>query len=210
MKLDVINQKGESLNTIEVNDSVFGLTPKPNIIAQYVYTYLSNQRESNAHTKNRSEVSGGGKKPWKQKGTGRARFGSSRNPIWRKGGVAFGPRNTRNWKKKLTKKFKQVALKHALSSLLEAKNLKVINEINFDAKKPLTKQAIDMISAMQNVKKCAIVVSERNDHVLNAFSNIDNARVVSIDEVNVYDLVSNGTIIFDQVAIQKIQDRVTK
>lgn len=209
MKLDVINQKGKSVKSVDVSDEVFGVEPKQSVISQYVYAYLSNQRESNAHTKNRAEVRGGGKKPWRQKGTGRARFGSSRNPIWVKGGVAFGPRNTVNWKKKLTKKFRNAALKHALSALVKAENLKVVDAISFDEKKPLTKQAIDLIANF-DVKKCVIVISENNMAVRNAFSNIKNAKVVNINDVNVYDLVSNGTIIFDQDAVQKIQDRVTK
>lgn len=209
MKVDVINQKGKSVSKLDVQDDVFGVDPKQSIIAQYVYAYLSNQRESNAHTKTRAEVSGGGRKPWRQKGTGRARFGSTRNPIWTKGGVAFGPRNTVNWKKNLTKKFRRAALKHALSALMKAENIKVVEQLVFDEKKPLTKQATDFIKSIE-VKKCVVVVSEKNSTIQNAFSNIQSAKVVTVNDVNVYDLVSNGTIIFDTESIQKIQDRITK
>ncbi|CAG1771971.1 partial 50S ribosomal protein L4, partial [uncultured bacterium] len=140
MNLPVFNQKAKKIEEIEVNDSVFNAPVNDKVLAQYVYVYLSNQRESNAHTKDRSEVRGGGKKPWKQKGTGRARVGSIRSPIWKGGGVTFGPTNQTNWKRKLTKSFKAAAFRNAFSKLNKAGLLNIID--GFEIKEPSTKEAV--------------------------------------------------------------------
>lgn len=204
MKADLYNQKGKKVGTLEVTDGIFAATPNETVLAQYVYSYLSNQREGNAHTKDRSEVSGGGKKPWRQKGTGRARFGSSRNPIWRKGGVAFGPRNEVNWKKKITKKLKSNAIRSAFSKLTDNKMLNFVEAVKLDSKKPLTRQALDIINSFENPKKVTVITAEVNKELVNAFSNLKNHKVVLVKDLNAYDVLTGGKILIEQEALEYI------
>ena len=126
MKLDVLNIKGEKVEQITLNDEIFAVEPNDLVLAQYIRVYLSNQRQGTASTKDRSEVSGGGKKPWKQKGTGRARAGSIRSPLWTKGGVAFGSSN-KNWKRKLNGKMAKKAICMMLTKRLADKDLEFVN-----------------------------------------------------------------------------------
>jgi large subunit ribosomal protein L4 len=208
MKVNVVDQKGKSVKQKTLKDEVFKVDVNDKILAQYVYVYLANQRQSNAHSKIRSEVSGGGRKPHKQKGTGRARSGSSRNPLWTGGGVIFGPRSDRNWKKKITKKFKQSALKNALSKLMQEKKLHIVNEIKIKEGDKLTSQADKMLGAIdKDSKKMLIVTDGKKQDVMNAFSNLAYVKVVSSGEVNVYDLMTGGTIIFEESVIDTIEDK---
>lgn len=207
MKLSIVDKKNKKVGEITVKDEVFGVEVNPVLITQYVNVYLSNQRESNAHTKDRSEVRGGGKKPWRQKGTGRARFGSSRNPIWKGGGVAFGPRSTRNFKKSLTKKFRKVAMKHALSAVSKDKKVLVIDKIDVKSDKPLTKQLIDISSAF-DAKKITFVLEKYDETVLKASRNLRNVLVKNSSDLNTYDIITGGHIIFEKSAIESIQDKI--
>src|SRR5690606_3656947 len=145
MKAKVYNQKAEEVKSIELNDLVFNKDVNDKVLAQYTYIYLSNQRQGNANTKDKSEVRGGGKKPWRQKGTGRARAGSSRSPLWRGGGVTFGPTSNVNWKKLTTKAFRKNAMRNALSKVAKENLLKIVDEFKLDADKALTKQAVNII-----------------------------------------------------------------
>ena len=173
--------------------------------------FLSNKRQSNAHTKDRSEVSGGGKKPHRQKGTGRARSGSSRNPIWTGGGIVFGPTNARKWKKKITKSFKKAALRQAFSNLAESKALIIVDDISLKEDKPLTKQAEDIKSKVaKEARKVLIITDGNDDMVFNAFSNIKNVKVVPSTEMNAYDLLTGGTVVFEENAIVSIQNKLKK
>lgn len=211
MKIDVIDQKGKSLKQIELEDSVFTTPLKKEVISQYVYMFLSNKRQSNAHTKDRSEVSGGGRKPHKQKGTGRARSGSSRNPIWTGGGTVFGPTNARNWKKKITKKFKNTVLKQTLSYLIENKKFVVVDDITFKGEKSLTKQAEDIRNKLdKEARKITLVTDGNDDAVFNAFSNLENIKVIPSTEMSAYDLIVGGTVVFEEKAIEQIQNKLKK
>jgi len=208
MKVDLLDQKGKVVKQINLNKEIFEAEVDANAISQYVYIYLSNQREGNAHTKDRSEVRGGGKKPWKQKGTGRARFGSSRTPIWRGGGVAFGPTNDVNYKKKINKKFKNHALKSLLSMLVKENKIKFVETLAVDEDKPLTKQALDIKNKIaKDSKKITVVTSEKNAGIMKAFSNISNAFVNNTKDVSIYDLFVGGTIIMEENALESINSK---
>ncbi len=201
MKLPVFNQKAKEVSEIEVNDSVFASKVNDKVLAQYVYSYLSNQREGNAQTKGRAEVRGGGKKPWNQKGTGRARAGSIRSPIWRGGGVTFGPTNQVNWKKKTTKSFRASAFRNAFSKLVNEGTLRIVDEVSVDEKKPLTKQAIDLAKNFDKAKKILVVAAEKKPALINSVANLKKSKVVLVSELNVYDLLTGGLVLFEQKAL---------
>ncbi len=211
MKADVLDQKGKSIKQIDLDESIFGTEINESVLSQYVYSYLSNQRQSNAHTKDRSEVRGGGKKPHRQKGTGRARSGSNRNPLWTGGGTIFGPTNDRNYKKKITKNFRKAALKSALSSVLKNKSLIIVDAISFKEDKPLTKQASDVKDSVAKEAKKVLIITDGNKETVHyAFSNLKNARVVPSTEMNVYDLLTGGTVIVEENVINTIKDKFSK
>lgn len=209
MKVTVFDLKGKETKKIDLDGSVFNAEANEKVISQYVYAYLANQRQANAHTKDRSEVRGGGRKPWRQKGTGRARFGSSRNPIWRKGGVTFGPRNNRNWKKALNRKFVKSAMRSALSSL-GSDNLKVIIPITFDDKKPLTKQALEIVEAFGYPSKITIVTNEKNEVLLKACANLSSVKATRVQELNAYDILNSGMLMLDEESIKILEDKLKK
>lgn len=204
MNLPVVDQKAKKVSEIEVNESVFNSPVNDKVLAQYVYVYLSNQRESNAQTKDRSEVRGGGKKPWAQKGTGRARAGSSRSPIWRGGGVTFGPTNKTNWKRKLTKSFRASAFRNAFSKLNKAGLLNIVDTL--EIKDPSTKDAVEIQSNFDNPKKMMIVTSKKNENLIKSFSNIKKTKVVLISEVNVYDLLNGGKVLLEKETLDYINN----
>lgn len=204
MNLPVVDQKAKKVSEVEVNESVFNSAVNDNVLAQYVYVYLSNQRESNAQTKDRSEVRGGGKKPWAQKGTGRARAGSSRSPIWRGGGVTFGPTNKTNWKRKLTKSFKAAAFRNAFSKLNKAGLISIVDTL--DIKEPSTKDAIEIQTNFESPKKMMIVTSKKNENLIKSFSNIKKTKVVLISEVNVYDLLNGGKVLLEKETLDYINN----
>jgi large subunit ribosomal protein L4 len=205
MELSVYSQSGKKATKgVEVPDTIFGARVNESLLAQYVYTYLSNQRASIADTKDRGEVSGGGKKPWKQKGTGRARVGSIRSPIWVKGGVTFGPLSTRNWKKLMPKKMKVAAMRSAFSKLNQAEAIKIVDEIKFDDKS-MTKQAAQVLTDMKLDKKTLIVTKAKDAKVLKAFANLPKTQVVQIGELNAYDLLTNNNVLICQDALDYLQ-----
>ena len=207
MKLDLLNSKNNIVDSVELSDDIFGLEYKKTVINQYVQVYLSNQRQSNAHTKDRSEVRGGGKKPWKQKGTGRARFGSSRNPIWKGGGVVFGPTNMINYKKRLTKKFRKVAMKHALSFMNKSGFIKIVDSVSIDEKKPLTAQLVNVVKDFDTTK-LTLITSTKNDTLLNASKNLEKVSVKNVLDLNTYDIIAGGVVLIELDAIKLLQDRL--
>lgn len=202
MNLPVFDTKAKKVSDVEVNESVFNSRVNEKVLAQYVYVYLSNQRESNANTKDRSEVRGGGKKPWKQKGTGRARVGSIRSPIWKGGGVTFGPTNNTNWKRKLTKSFRASAFRSIFSKLQKEDLIRIVDSFVF--KEPSTKEAIEIKTNFDNAKKITIVTSKKNENLIKSFSNVKKANVVMVSEVNVYDLLNGGKVLVEKDALDYI------
>ncbi len=205
MKVDVYNQKGAKTKTqVDVADSIISSKINDKLLSQYVYIYLSNQREPISHTKQRGEVSGGGRKPHRQKGTGRARAGSIRSPIWRGGGITFGPTNERNWKKNFPKKMRKIAMRSAFTKVSSADMLRVIDKIEFSDEK-LTKQAEEIKKAFGS-KKLTIITADNDLKVRNAFSNLKDVDVVRVGELNAYTLLSGGLIVIEEKALNYLDN----
>jgi large subunit ribosomal protein L4 len=209
MKTALYDQQGKKLtSSVELPDSVFAAQVNDKLLAQYVFVYLSNQRESNAHTKDRSEVSGGGRKPWKQKGTGRARVGSSRSPIWTKGGVTFGPTNERNYKKAMNRKAKQAAIRSAFSKLNADNQLFVLEKLEITGQQP-AKQANALTDAFA-AEKVTILTANRDAGLIQAFGNLFFAKVKTITEVSAYDLLNAGKVLLVQDCLSYINEKWAK
>ncbi len=169
-------------------------------------SYLANSRLASATTKQRGEVRGGGKKPWKQKGTGRARFGSSRNPIWRGGGIVFGPRGNENYTKKLSKTSKRVAVRQALTLANEAKKI-IVKDIKTTGK---TAEVAKFLADNKLERKTLIVVAEKTPELIRATGNIQTVRLVSAMYLNVYDILNVDHIVFENAALPVVTEWLTK
>lgn len=203
MKISVVDKSNKKKEDLEIKEGVLPELANEKVIAQYVYSYLSNQRQSTASTKDRSEVRGGGKKPWRQKGTGRARFGSSRVPIWRGGGVTFGPTPQRNWKKKLNKSFKKSALKNVMKKLLEDEKVTVIDKIELKGSK--TKTAESFVNKFNKDRsKMLIVTNEYNENLIMGMNNIKNINTTFAGEINAYVLLNAGSLLIEKEAVKNI------
>ena len=190
-----------------LNKDIFGLTVENHELVKLAYdAYLANSRSSHAKTLKRGEVSGGGKKPWKQKGTGRARFGSTRNPIWRHGGVAFGRTGEENFTKKLSKTAKKVAVRQALSLKNAAKAIVTIE--TFACPKGKTKETIDMLKAnkISDKENVLLVVSEKDELVVRATRNVANLKAVRPTYLNVFDIMNADKIVITDKAMPMIRD----
>ncbi|MBR5027515.1 50S ribosomal protein L4 [Candidatus Saccharibacteria bacterium] len=190
-----------------LNKDIFGLTVENHELVKLAYdAYLANSRSSHAKTLKRGEVSGGGKKPWKQKGTGRARFGSTRNPIWRHGGVAFGRTGEENFTKKLSKTAKKVAVRQALSLKNAAKAIVTIE--TFACPKGKTKETIDMLKAnkISDKENVLLVVSEKDELVIRATRNVANLKAVRPTYLNVFDIMNADKIVITDKAMPMIKE----
>ncbi len=194
---------------VKLDKNIFGLIIKDHALLKQVYiAYLDNGRTNNAVTKTRGLVSGGGRKPWKQKGTGRARFGSTRNPIWRTGGIVFGPTGEENYSKKVTKKTKNIALRQALS-LASASNKVIILE-TFECKQGKVKDTLKLLDKIGAKGKIVIVVSLKDDLVDRATRNLPNVRAVSADYLNVNDVIDCDTLVISRKSIDLLSERLKK
>lgn len=186
---------------------VFGVSPENHELLKQAYvTYLANGRENLAVSKTRGLVSGGGRKPWKQKGTGRARFGSSRNPIWRGGGIVFGPTGQENYSKQLNLKAKRLALRQALSLAAEAGKIKVIEA--FESKQGKVAEAARLLAKVEATGRVVIVVDNKDDLLERATRNLSSVHTVQADYVNVYDTLNADTILFTEKALQSVTERL--
>lgn len=172
------------------------------LVHQVFKSIAANLRQSVAHTKDRSEVSGGGIKPWRQKGTGRARHGSIRSPIWRHGGVTFGPRNTTDFSQKINKKMFQQALNSALSKKLSMDELRVLNNLEFPELK--TKRVAGMISNLTGGKSALLVISNENSNVIRAAKNLKNLECAMAKNLSVFDILNHKYILIDQKALSEL------
>jgi len=195
----------EVVKGFSVNKSVFGARVNKALLEQYVFSYNSNKRQANAQTRDRGEVSGGGKKPWKQKGTGRARAGSSRSPIWRGGGVTFGPSNNRNYKKGLTKKMTKEAFRSAFS--LAAKNSSVIALQDIELDKPNAKEIMKLLKSLNLSNKTIIVSAKTNNNMVMSIRNIETLSSKNINELNPYDILNAKTICILEEAFEYINNK---
>jgi large subunit ribosomal protein L4 len=189
----------------KLDKAVFGLDVKNHELLKQAYVaYLSNARTAGAKTKKRGEVSGGGRKPWKQKGTGRARFGSSRNPIWRGGGIAFGPTGDQNYTKKLPTGSKRQAIRQALS--LAATENKIIVIETFECKEGKIAPTIKLLDKIQATGNILLVVSVKDDLTLRATNNLSNIKLVQAKYVNVFDALNADTIVISQKALDMVHE----
>ena len=202
--IDVLSVDGKKVKELELNENVFGIEPNENIVHSVIVNYMANQRQGTQNTKTRSEVSGGGRKPWRQKGTGRARQGSIRAVQW-VGGGKYGTPVPRDYSIKQNRKERRIALKSALSEKVAEKALIVVEKLNLDSAK--TKDMISLLESLKVAdKKVLLVVEEFNDNVILASRNIRNLVLISAEEINVLDLVSTDVVVATEEAIKNIEE----
>ncbi|MEA3293133.1 MAG: 50S ribosomal protein L4 [Patescibacteria group bacterium] len=209
MKTAVYNQKGEKKGEIELPKEIFGLKLNSNLVHQVVISQMANKRRVIAHTKDRSEVSGGGKKPWRQKGTGRARHGSSRSPIWRGGGVTFGPTNKKVFKKKIPKKMKRTALFQILSSKARDDSLFVLD--NIDLGKIKTKSMKEILNKFSSKNESSLIALQTLDkNVILSSRNIPRTKTIQTKDINALDLLSFKYLIISEQGIESVKETFLK
>ncbi len=202
-KVDVYDIKGKKVSDIELADSVFGIEPNENIVHSVLVNYLANQRQGTQSTKTRAEVSGGGKKPWRQKGTGRARQGSIRAPQWIKGGIALGPK-PRSYRYTVNKKERRLAIKSILSSKVLEKELTVVDKLELAEIKTKT-----MVKALADLKvegKTLIILPENNKNVLMSSRNIEGVKTIVANNINVFDLLKYTNLILPVDTVKKLEE----
>ena len=204
MQLDLYTQKGDKKGTVSVTDDMFKVKVNEELVHLAVVRQMANGRKPIAHTKQRGEVRGGGRKPWRQKGTGRARFGSTRNPIWRSGGVAFGPRNTRNFTKNMPLKMRRLALFSSLTSRMEDKSIIAIDKI--ELKTPSTKAFDAMIKKLPIDRNVLIVMPEKDFTIVKSASNLPNVKTITVNFLNVMDILQFDTILFLESSLKKAEE----
>ncbi|MGE7022307.1 50S ribosomal protein L4 [Solibacillus cecembensis] len=202
-KVSLLSQTGASIGEIELNDAIFGIEPNEAVLFDAIIAQRASLRQGNHKVKNRSEVAGGGRKPWRQKGTGRARQGSIRSPQWRGGGVVFGP-TPRSYSYKLPKKVRRLALKSALSAKVLEQKLVVLDALTIDA--PKTKDFKAVLAALEINKKALFVTAEVNENVALSARNIPGVTVLTAEGINVLDLVGHDKVVFTQDAVKKVEE----
>ena len=202
-KIDVLNMAGAKVSELELCESIFAIEPNKSAMHIAVVNYLANQRQGTQSTLTRSEVSGGGKKPWRQKGTGRARQGSTRAPQWYHGGIAHGPK-PRSYRFEINKKVKRLALKSALSSKVAANEMIVLDALTLAAIK--TKEVVNVLAAVKAAKKTLIVLPEKNDVIYRSARNIEGVNVTFVNTLNVYDILNCDSIVVLKDAVAKIEE----
>jgi large subunit ribosomal protein L4 len=213
MLIKVYNQEGKEVEKLELPDEVFGLKVSNDLVHQAVVVQTANAREVLAHTKDRSEVRGGGKKPWRQKGTGRARHGSNRSPIWRGGGVTFGPTNERNFSLKINKKMKKRALLMVLSGKAKSDQLVVLDDLKINDAK--AKEMVKVIKNLEGMKKdirrgALVALAEKNENIIKAARNISKVETISINSLNVVDVLKMKYLVMTKDGINRVKEIFVK
>lgn len=204
VKVPVVSMTGENVSNMLLKGEIFNIEPNKSVMFDAVQVYQANKRQATAKTKVRSEVSGGGKKPWKQKGTGRARAGSSRSPIWVGGGTVFGPDGRQNYSLSMNKAAHNLALRSALSLKVKEKAVVVFDKLDLaDAK---TKNMVSVLKTVNAGKKVLIVLDEENENVIKAARNIPGTMIVPTDNVCVYDLLNVDTVVATKAAIKAVEE----
>lgn len=199
----VFDMAGSAVSETELSDAVFGIEPNVSVMHAVVVNYLANQRQGTQSTLTRTEVSGGGRKPWRQKGTGNARQGSIRAPQWRHGGVAIGPK-PRSYRYTLNKKVRRLAMKSALSQKVQEGNLIVLDTLTMDEYK--TKTIVAMLNALGVEKKALLVTADADQKVYKSAANIPGVKTAHVGTLNVYDILNGGKFIVSKNAIAKIEE----
>jgi len=202
-KVALYNQTGSKVGDVELNDSVFGIEPNNHVMFEAVVMQRASLRQGTHKTKIRSEVAGGGRKPWRQKGTGRARQGSIRSPQWRGGGTVFGP-VPRSYSYKLPKKVRRLAIKSALSSKVVAEEILVLESLSFDA--PKTKEFTSVLKGLSVDKKALVVTAGLDENVALSARNIPGITVVSAEGINVLDVLNHDKLIMTKAAVEKVEE----
>ncbi|AMA74425.1 MULTISPECIES: 50S ribosomal protein L4 [Aneurinibacillus] len=202
-KVTLFNQAGKQVGEIELSDAVFGIEPNEAVLADYVIMQQASRRAGTHATKNRSAVSGGGRKPWRQKGTGRARQGSIRAPQWVGGGTVFGP-TPRSYAYKLPKKVRRLAMKSALSSKVKNDEIVVLDSLSFEA--PKTKEMVKVLGNLKVDNKVLVVTGEYNDNVALSARNIPGVKFVSASGINVLDVLHHDKLLITQDAVAKVEE----
>ena len=202
LKTDVLDITGKKVSDIELNEAVFGIEPNEVVVHQVLVNYLANQRQGTQSTKTRAEVRGGGIKPWRQKGTGRARQGSIRAPQWIKGGIALGPK-PRDYRYKLPKKVRALAIKSVLTTKLAENKLVVVDKMELNEIK--TKE---MVKVLNNLKaeKALVVLNEKNLNVQASTRNIEKAKAITVNTINIYDLLRFETLVLDVESVKRLEE----
>ncbi|MGM0420156.1 MAG: 50S ribosomal protein L4 [Bacillota bacterium] len=200
----VLNSNGDQIKEISANEDLFQGKINEHVVHEAVTAQLAAKRQGNASTKGRSEVRGGGRKPWRQKGTGRARHGSIRSPLWVGGGITFGPK-PRSYKKKINKKTKKLALRSILSAKYNAGEIKVIEKLSFA--EPKTQEAAKLLNNLDlKDKKVLIILPEKDKNAYLSIRNLENAKTMVIDGINAYDLLDNEAIIIPEDALGRLEE----
>lgn len=202
MSVKLYNQEGAEIGTVELDASVFGIEPNEALVHQYVVNLLARRRQGNAHTKTRKDVRGGGRKPWRQKGTGRARAGTSRSPLWRGGGTIFGPQ-TRLYGYEMPKKMKKIALRSVFSDIANKDRIKVLDKIQLDEIK--TKSVVSLLGKFDLAgKKCIILDEGRNDNCALSCRNLQTVKFSRAVMTNGYDLLNVDCVLVTKAGLDKI------
>ncbi|HBE9434868.1 TPA: 50S ribosomal protein L4 [Clostridioides difficile] len=202
-KLNVLNVSGQNVGEIELSDSIFGVEVNGHVLYEVVKNQLANKRQGTQSAKTRAEVKGGGRKPWKQKGTGRARQGSTRSVQWVGGGVAFAPK-PRSYKYTLPKKVRRLAMKSALSSKVQNSEVIVLDALNMDA--PKTKEFAQILNNINAAKKALVVIADKNDNVIKSARNIEGVQTALVNTMNVYDILKYDSFIITTDAVKKVEE----
>lgn len=206
MQVELYNKDGDNIGQVELNDGVFGVEPNEHVMHQAVVAYLANKRQGTAKTKNRSEVSGGGKKPWRQKGRGTARAGSTRSPLWVGGGTIHGPK-PHKYTIKLTKKVRRLARNSALSLRLAENNIKIVQDFNFDEFK--TKNMVQIFKNLElESEKTLLLLTEPNEMVYYSTRNIPKVSVQVVDKISTYDILNHKKILLFKGAAEYLNNTI--
>ena len=202
-KVDVYNMQGKKVSDVELSEAVFGIEPNENIVHSALVNYLANQRQGTQSTKTRAEVSGGGRKPWRQKGTGRARQGSIRAPQWIKGGIALGPK-PRSYSYRINKKEKQLAIRSLLSAKVLDNELTVVDKLEVEEAK--TKVMAKALTDLKVEGKALIILADRNDNVLRSSRNIERVKTIELNTINVFDLLNCNKLVLPLDTVKKLEE----
>ena len=201
--IDVYNVEGKKVSSVDLKEEIFGIEPNEAVVHSVLVNFLANQRQGTQSTKTRAEVRGGGRKPWRQKGTGRARQGSIRAPQWIKGGIALGPK-PRSYKYTVNKKERRLAIKSLLSSKVLENELTVVDAFNFDSIK--TKQMVNALTKLKVEGKTLIVLADKNENVQKSARNIENVKTLQVNTINVYDLLKYKNLVLTLDTVKKLEE----
>ncbi|WKY48435.1 50S ribosomal protein L4 [Eubacteriaceae bacterium ES3] len=201
-KIDILDVKGNVVGDVELSEAVFGIEPNEPVVHEVVVALLANRRQGTRSAKTRSEVRGGGRKPWRQKGTGRARAGTIRSPLWKGGGVIFAPKS-RDFSKKVNKKVRNLAMKSVFSAKAQEQELRVLDAIAMEA--PKTKEMVAVLNNI-NISKALIVLPENDANVIRSANNIPDVATTTVQELNVYDMLKYDYLIMTKAALEKIEE----